>query len=76
MLSRSLPFLALVLGVAGGSFAVPAVGAEPPPVTAAAEQPAKPADAGAPPASATPVGFASEFAERLGGKRQARAARS
>jgi len=66
MLSRSLPFLALVLGVAGGSFAVPAVGAEPPPVTAAAEQPAKPADAGAPPASATPVGFASEFAERLG----------
>ena len=66
MLSRRLPFLALVLGVAGGSFAVPAVGAEPPPVTAAAEQPAKPADAGAPPASATPVGFASEFAERLG----------
>ena len=27
MLSRRLPFLALVLGVAGGSFAVPAVGA-------------------------------------------------
>jgi hypothetical protein len=45
-------------------FAVPAVGASSA-GDAAAEQPAKPADAGAPPASATPVGFVSEFAERL-----------
>jgi L,D-transpeptidase YcbB len=66
MLPRGLPLLALILGVAGGQLAVPAVAAEPPPVTAAADQPAKATEPTPPAAQAAPVGFAQEFGERLG----------
>jgi murein L,D-transpeptidase YcbB/YkuD len=64
MLPRCLPILALILGFAAGPLAIRAPAAEPPPVTAAAEDPAKAPDP-APPATPAPVGFAQEFGERL-----------
>ena len=76
MLSRRLPFLALVLGVAGGSFAVPAVGAEPPPVTAAAEQPAKAGGCLLHQQLLPPRRLRFRVRRKARGKRQARAARS
>jgi murein L,D-transpeptidase YcbB/YkuD len=66
MLPRRLPLLALILGASGGQLAVAAIAAEPPPVTATADQPAKATEPTPPAAQAAPVGFAQEFGERLG----------
>jgi murein L,D-transpeptidase YcbB/YkuD len=65
MLSRHLLFLALIVGAGAGPIAMPALAADPPPVTAAAEQPARAAERAATSPAAATLGFASEFAERL-----------